>query len=254
MRNSKICIKFAFLKSNLNFHTIFPFMDNTKYTATDTPLLLPEYGRNVQRMVRYLHTIEDRDLRNEQAKVVVGLMGNLNPNKSDSQEFQHMLWDHLFMIAGLDLDVDSPFEKPSLEHFSPVAQKLEYPSCTITQKQYGRHAAQFARSIAAISEAENMELKQEMALELAKFMRQKSYSYNNEYPDNRIVMNDLRRLSQGELELDPTLLEGTHLYGDKQNKSRTNGKWAKQGGKTGAKGNNNNNNKNKNNNHKTNKH
>ncbi len=229
-------------------------MDNTKFTSVDTPLLLPEYGRNVQRMVRYLHTIEDRNLRNEQAKVVVGLMGNLNPNKSDSVEFQHMLWDHLFMIAGLDLDVDSPFEKPSLEHFSPVAQRLEYPKCNISHKQYGRHAAEFARSIAAINEPQNAELKEEMALELAKFMRQKSYSYNNEYPDNRIIMNDLRGFSGGSLELEPSLLEGAQLYGGNQNKARTGSKWAKgnskSGAKTGAKGNN----KNKNNNHKTNKH
>ena len=82
-------------------------------------LLLSEYGRNVQTMVSYLKTIEDRELRNRQAEVVVAVMGNVNPAQKDSEGFQHMLWDHLFMIADFDLDVDAPYPTPTPDMFAP---------------------------------------------------------------------------------------------------------------------------------------
>ncbi len=87
-------------------------------------LLLSEYGRNVQRMVNYLKTIQDRDLRNRQAEVVVAIMGNVNPSQRDTEGFQHMLWDHLFMIANFDLDVDSPYPRPTSDTLAPAPRPI----------------------------------------------------------------------------------------------------------------------------------
>ncbi len=198
-------------------------MENKNITGESTPILLPEYGRNVQKMVRYLLTIEDRDLRNQQAQVVVGLMANLYPHKRDSQEFRNMLWDHLFMIAGFDLDVDSPFEKPSPEQFSPVAQPLSYPKTGLSHKQYGRYAARMAQTIGQIDSPEDAADRQELSVNLARFMRQKSYDYNRDYPDNRIITSDLRRFSQGNIDLDPSVLEGMHLYHNGNNNNNNKG-------------------------------
>ncbi|MEG1897812.1 MAG: DUF4290 domain-containing protein, partial [Mucinivorans sp.] len=96
-------------------------------------LLLPEYGRNVQKMVQWLFTIPDRDERSRQAALVVMTMGNVYPHKRDTEEFRHMLWDHLFMIAGDSLDIDSPFAKPAPDQFSPSPDRVPYQQKYIIQ-------------------------------------------------------------------------------------------------------------------------
>ena len=80
------------------------------YNSSREKLILPEYGRNIQKMVNHIKTIEDRDERNKAAKTVIGVMGNLNPHLRDVGDFKHKLWDHLAVISDFDLDIDSPYE------------------------------------------------------------------------------------------------------------------------------------------------
>ena len=76
---------------------------------------LPEYGRNIQKMVEYAIQIEDREERNKAARAIISIMGNLNPHLRDVTDFKHKLWDHLFIISDFKLDIDSPYEKPTRE-------------------------------------------------------------------------------------------------------------------------------------------
>jgi len=88
------------------------------YNSSRKKLILPEYGRNIQKMVNHIKTIEDRDERNKAARTVIGVMGNLNPHLRDVNDFKHKLWDHLAIIADFDLDIDSPLTHGrSLSHF-----------------------------------------------------------------------------------------------------------------------------------------
>ena len=91
------------------------------YNFERKKLMLPEYGRHVHQMVDYLKTIHDRDLRNQQARAVIEVMGNLNPILRESADFKHKLWDHLFIMSDFDLDVDSPYPIPKASIPSPTA-------------------------------------------------------------------------------------------------------------------------------------
>ena len=173
-----------------------------------TRLLLSEYGRNVQTMVAYLKTIEDRELRNRQAEVVVAVMGNVNPAQKDSEGFQHMLWDHLFMIADFDLDVDAPFPKPTPEMFAPRPQRVAYSQSYIAQKQYG---ANVRRMIQALAKEPAGEARETAATGVAKYMKQKSFEYNKEFPSNEVVIADIREMSHGAISLEPDSLDNTRL-------------------------------------------
>ena len=73
------------------------------YNTERVRLYIPEYGRNVQKMVNYLKTIEDREKRNEQARAIIKVMEILNPAVHLEEDFEHKLWDHLFIISGFDL-------------------------------------------------------------------------------------------------------------------------------------------------------
>ncbi|MEG2479931.1 MAG: DUF4290 domain-containing protein, partial [Mucinivorans sp.] len=181
--------------------------------TTNTRLLLPEYGRNVQRMVRYLKTIDDREQRNRQAEVVVGIMGNLYPYKRDTEEFAHMLWDHLFMIADFELDIDCPFEKPTASQFTPVPSRVPYTQGYISQKHYGSSVAQMLRSVASAAQSGDEQPQDivSVASSIAKYMKQRSFDYNKEYPSNEVVIADLNRLSGGSLSVEPDTLDNTQI-------------------------------------------
>ncbi len=171
-------------------------------------LLLSEYGRNVQTMVAYLKTIEDRELRNRQAEVVVAVMGNVNPAQKDSEGFQHMLWDHLFMIADFDLDVDAPYLKPTPDMFAPRPHPMAYSQSYIAQKQYG---ANVRRMVQALAREPQSEARDAAAENVAKYMRQKSFEYNREFPSNEVVMADIRQMSNGAIALNTDTLDHTRL-------------------------------------------
>ena len=171
-------------------------------------LLLSEYGRNVQTMVAYLKTIEDRELRNRQAEVVVAVMGNVNPAQKDSEGFQHMLWDHLFMIADFDLDVDSPYPKPTPDMFAPNPHPVPYPQSYIAQKQYGVNVKRMIEALAAEPASEERDA---AATNVAKYMKQKSFEYNKEFPSNEVVIADIREMSHGVISLEPDSLDNTRL-------------------------------------------
>lgn len=179
-------------------------------SITNTRLLLPEYGRNVQKMVQYLKTIEDKELRNKQAEVVVGIMSTLYPGKRDTDEFKNMLWDHLFMIADFELDIDSPYQKPTLEEFNPIPERIPYGQSYIARKQYGKLAQKMVKEIAKSTE-DTTEDKELAVANIAKFLKQKSFEYNNEFPDNTVIINDIRDFSDGAIELEANTLDNTQV-------------------------------------------
>lgn len=90
--------------------------------------MLPEYGRHIHQMVDYLCTIEDRALRNEQAQVVVEVMGNINPVLRDATDFKHKLWDHLLIMSDFKLDVDSPIRCPTATLYNPNRTSSNTPT------------------------------------------------------------------------------------------------------------------------------
>ena len=93
------------------------------YNTSREKLQMPEYGRNVLKMVEQLKSIADRERRNEQARAIVKVMEILNPQVHSQEDYEHKLWDHLYIISGFDLDIDSPYPCPlrriSLQHPFP---------------------------------------------------------------------------------------------------------------------------------------
>lgn len=171
------------------------------YNYTRRKLYLPEYGRHIHEMVDSLLEIEDRVERTRQAKAVIAVMGNLNPMLRDTEDFKHKLWDHLFIMSDFKLDVDSPYQQPSRQELMLVPQKLRYPQTRIAFKHYGKYTQQFVRAVAA--EAPNHI---EEMVNVARYMRSKSYEFNNEHPNNESIIRDIRIMADGNEELDLSVL------------------------------------------------
>ena len=173
------------------------------YNSARSRLYLPEYGRHIQEMVNSLKDIANRDQRNQQARAVIAVMGNLNTTLRDSADFTHKLWDHLFIMADFQLDVDSPYPTVSRESLTIRPRKMGYSTNHIVFKHYGKNVE---RLIHELEQEQDAELRMDGIVNLVRYMRAKSYEYNEEHPNNEVIIKDIKRMSRGAIELDEVVL------------------------------------------------
>lgn len=162
------------------------------YNTERIKLWMPEYGRNVQKMVDYLKTIEDREKRNEQAKAIVKVMEILNPQVHVQENWEQKLWDHLHIISGFELDIDSPYPKPTQEHFYERPEVVPIKKKPIKANHYGRNIESI---IDLIAEKEDGEVKTAMTRSLAIYMRQQYLIWNKDSVADETIFQDIEKLS-----------------------------------------------------------
>ena len=175
-------------------------MDTCKllYNTERVKLYIPEYGRNVQKMVDYLKTIEDRQKRNEQAKAVIKVMEILNPAVHLQENYEQKLWDHLFIISGFDLDVDAPYPMPAPESLQERPMPVPIQKKPIKANHYGRNIESI---IDLIAEQEEGEVKTSMIRSLAIYMRQQYLIWNKDTVADETIFQDIERLSDGRVKV-----------------------------------------------------
>ncbi len=162
------------------------------YNTERVKLYIPEYGRNVQKMVEYLKTIEDRKKRNEQARAIIKVMEILNPAVHLEEDFEHKLWDHLYIISGFDLDIDAPYPMPAPESLNTKPEAVPINTKPIKAIHYGRNIENI---IDLIAEKEDGEAKIAMIRQLAVYMRQQYLIWNKETVADETIFQDIERLS-----------------------------------------------------------
>lgn len=162
------------------------------YNTERVRLYVPEYGRNVQKMVGYLKTIEDREKRNEQARTVIKVMEIINPAVHLQDDYEHKLWDHLHIISGFDLDVDSPYPVPAPESLNEEPLPVPIQKKPIKAVHYGRNIENIIELIAL---TEDGEIKTAMIRSLAIYMRQQYLIWNKDTVADETIFQDIERLS-----------------------------------------------------------
>ena len=193
---------------------------NKNYNYLRRRLMIPEYGRHIQEMIDSLLEIEDRDERTRQAKAVIAVMGNLNPLLRDTAEFTHKLWDHLFIMSDFKLDVDSPYALPTRDDLEVKPEKLEYPQSDISHKHYGKNIARVLNRL-KYEEPENVE---SQLGDVVLYMRNKSMEYNQEHPTAEMIINDIKVLSEGAINLDGEWLKNVEMEHKSASSHQKNGK------------------------------
>lgn len=175
-----------------------------EYNTDSEPMIISEYGRIVQKMVKHLKTVEDREQRTRMAHTIVATMQNLNPAIREQDDFEHTLWDHLYMIADFELDVDSPFPVPTREEAFKRPDPVPYKDELIKFRFYGRNLQTIIEQAA---EMEDKTLKSALINYIASFMVNSSRNWNDENLDNTTVVQHMKTLSKGKLDLSPEDLE-----------------------------------------------
>ena len=184
------------------------------YNTEREKLAMPEYGRNVLKMVEQLRSIEDREKRSEQAAAVVKVMESLNPQVHQQENYLQKLWDHLYLIAGLDLDIDAPFPSPTIESLTTKPMPIPLREKPVKAYHYGRNIESI---IDLIAEEPEGEVKTAMIHSLAIYMRQQYLIWNKDSVSDETIFNDIYKLSDGRI----TVPEGMSLTKISDNASFT---------------------------------
>jgi len=173
-------------------------METLQYNTKRTQLIIPEYGRHLQMMINQILETQDREERNKMAKAVIGIMGNMNPHLRDVPDFQHKLWDQLFIMSEFKLDVDSPFEMPQKEILEQKPDRLAYPQKNPKYRFYGNNIKSM---VSIASDWEAGDLKNALVLNIANHMKKCFLNWNKDTVHDEIILKHLLELSDNKLKV-----------------------------------------------------
>ncbi|MDX9811117.1 MAG: DUF4290 domain-containing protein [Bacteroidales bacterium] len=168
------------------------------YNTQRKRMALPEYGRNVQKMVDHIKTIKDRNERNRAARTIIQIMGNLNPHLRDVGDFKHKLWDHLALIANFELDIDPPYPAPEPSKFIEKPRQVPYKQGDIRYLHYGRIVEDL---IEAASKYEDGPEKVYLTSLILNQMKKSYVTWNRSQVSDEVIIGDMKLLSGGKLKM-----------------------------------------------------
>jgi hypothetical protein len=203
-------------------------IENLEYNSDREDLIIPEYGRHIHKMVNQAIECNNKDERNNIAKAIIGVMGNLNPHLRDVPDFQHKLWDQLFIMSQFQLDVDSPYPKPSKEIFEQKPEKLDYPQNHPKYRFYGNN---IKKMIDVAVSWEDGEMKSQLVYVIANHMKKCFLNWNKDTVEDSVIYQHLFELSNGKISLDsssPALSDSKDLISVSHRKNSKSGKKGKK--------------------------
>lgn len=173
-------------------------VNHLEYNTERSQLHIPEYGRHFQKMVDYAVSIADRDERNRVAQAIISVMGNLQPHFRDVPDFQHKLWDQLFIMSDFQLDVDSPYPITSKEVLQQRPEPLEYPQNHPKYRFYGNN---IKRMIDVAISWEKGDKRDGLEYAIANHMKKCYLNWNKDTVDDKVIFKHLYELSDGQIDL-----------------------------------------------------
>ena len=173
-------------------------IDHIEYNSEREKLIIPEYGRHIQKMVDFAISRESKEERNKVANSIIAVMGNLNQHLRDVPDFQHKLWDQLFIISDFKLDVDSPYPIPKKEELQERPESLNYHQNFPKYRFYGNN---IKRMIDVANSWEEGDKKEALVITIANHMKKCFLNWNKDTVEDDVIFNHLYELSDGKLNL-----------------------------------------------------
>lgn len=204
-------------------------MFSEEYNTCRPTLILKEYGRNIQKLIDYLMTIEDRQKRSEDAHIMIELMKQINPAIKENQETSQKMWDDLFIMSDFKLDVDSPYPKPDRETLFKKPDPVEYKSSEIRFKHYGRNIELLIQKAILLEDPEE---KEAAVIYIGRLMKSFHTIWNKENIDDNTILKNLIKLSNGQLSIELEKVQAGNLFNSfiKERKSKPNNSKGRRGG------------------------
>lgn len=179
------------------------------YNSQRSYLILKEYGRNIQNLVSHLLTIDDREVRTRYAYAVIELMKQVNPAMKESPEYAQKLWDDLYIISNFKLEVDGPYPMPESKLIGTKPKRVGYPSNKTTLKHYGQNIEKLVQKAIDVEDEEE---RKAVTVHVGRLMRSFYHAWNKELMEEEVILQQLRRLSNGKLDLDLEEIKEHNLF------------------------------------------
>ena len=167
-----------------------------EYNTEREHLIIPEYGRHVQKMIAHATNLKDKTEQQKCVNAIIAFMGQKNPHLRDIKDFTHKLWDHLFIMSDFKIDVQSPYPKPERVKLAARPEKMSYPKQKIRFPFYG---VNIEKMVAYAIQMEDGELKETMAGMIANHMKKDYICWNKAFVDDDTILKHLNQLSEGKV-------------------------------------------------------
>jgi hypothetical protein len=195
-----------------------------EYNSERPLMIIPEYGRHIQKLVDHCLALETKEERDKMAKSIVDVMGNLQPHLRDVPDFKHKLWDQLYIMADFKLDVESPYPQLSKAELQEKPERLAYPKSASRYRYYGNN---IQTMIDIALSWEDGEKKDALVFTIANHMKKCYLNWNKDTVDDAIIFKHLYDLSDGKLDLRATeeaLSESKNLLRKRNSQGQNNAK------------------------------
>ena len=169
-----------------------------EYNSERPLLIIPEYGRHIQKMINHCVALETKEERNVMAKAIIDVMGNLQPHLRDVPDFKHKLWDQLYIMSDFKLAADSPYQTPSREELQEKPERLAYPKYASKYRFYGNN---IQTMIDTANSWEEGDMKEALIFTIANHMKKCFLNWNKDTVDDDVIFNHLYELSDGKLDI-----------------------------------------------------
>ena len=167
-----------------------------EYNSERTTLIIPEYGRHIQKLVDHCVSLASREERNTMAKAIIDVMGNLQPHLRDVPDFKHKLWDQLHIMSDFKLDVDSPYEQPSQEELREKPEPMPYPKSASKYRFYGTN---IQTMIDVALTWEEGDMREALAFAIANHMKKCYLNWNKDHVEDEVIIEHLYELTDGKI-------------------------------------------------------
>ncbi len=182
-------------------------------------LVMPEYGREIQKMVDHAATLPTRRERNIAAKTIIGMMATKVDQQRSNEEHRRMLWDHLYLISHRELDIDWPYDMAQAEKFHERPKPLARPKVDdrMRMRHYGRLLEQMFDHLATLPAGRKRDKLTSIA---AHQMKRILMAYGHGSHENERVADDLARYTDGKIQLDLSTFRFARMNGGDNNDNK----------------------------------
>ena len=179
-----------------------------EYNTTREKLVLREYGRNFHKLIEHVKKIKEKEKRTKLSKLIVKLMNMTHPELKNQNEIEQKLWDDLHIMSNFELDVNSPYPIPEVDKLKGI-ERLEYPKNVIKFRHYGKKIELLIEEACKIKDSKE---KESAIIHIGKIMKSFFGMWNKETIDNQVIIDNIKELSNGKLDIDIKKVEELNLF------------------------------------------
>ena len=169
------------------------------YNTKRERLMMPEYGREIQKMVDLAVSLPTKEERQQCANTIIQLMETKMPQLSDSSDYEQTLWDHLYLMSHKQLDIDWPFDVTEAEKILSKPQPMKLPKDEVHLRHYGKLVCELFEKLKTMPDGEERDA---LITYTANQMKRDLATWGHGSAEDERVVSDLARYTDGIIQLD----------------------------------------------------